>query len=317
MDTDFSHILRGINWEGILEGDKTIPANELPNSSSTAPEGSSLLLESGTTGAVDGAGEKVVGGPGGGTRAAGVVSAPQPLPPPPPPPQQPPQQPQPQPPQQMQAMQMGHAGGAYYVNAAQYQPIGVSPPGCGQLPPQQFVFAQPGGQMMYVPMPYFQHAAYQHGSSPQHVYPAPQAQYYPAPFVQLQPEGQMMPSMPQHLQPQQPQYFAPPQFPPRSFVANTPLQKVEVSESDLGSVHLFPGARLPQGTQFLSLGVPPTSHYSFAYAGGSAPKPPAYNSLYSQQGPHHSVVCSNEANEARGLKAGADNAQSHIKSVVS
>lgn len=305
MDSDISHILRGINWEGILEGDQSISATGISNSLSTAPDGPSLLMEGGATGTTDGAAEKVLGGPGN-TRAAGV-NPPQPQPQP---------QPLPQSQQQMPAMQMGHTGGAYYVNAAQFQPIGVSSPSCAQLPSQQFVFAQPGGQMMYVPMPYFQHAAYQHGSSPQHVYPAPQAKYYPTPFVQLQPEGQMMPSMPQHLQHQQAQYFASAQFPPRGFIANAPLQKTEITELDMGSVQLFPGTRLPQGTQFLPFGVPPTSHYSVPHAGEHVAKPPEYNSLYLHQSAQP-VMRSNETNEGREQKTAAENVQSHIKSVVS
>lgn len=260
MESDLSRILQGINWDGILETDRgaSPPAAPRPPPPVHPTDGSSPLHEGAASLPADG--------------ATGVSAHP-------PPPLLPLQQPQHQ---QRPPVQMGPAGGAYYVNAAPYQAISMQP---GQVQTQPIVFAQPGGQMMYMSMPYIQHAVYQPNSSPQHVYSASQAPYYPSHIVQLPSENPIMHSMPRPLQqPQpQPQYRAFPQFQTRGPAANTLQQQhVEVSETDMGCGCLFPGTQLPQGVSFFPFGVHPTTQYAVPWTRVPLPSPPAYESAFLQ-----------------------------------
>ncbi|RNF22453.1 uncharacterized protein Tco025E_03125 [Trypanosoma conorhini] len=269
MQNDLAQILQSIDWESIREESETTSAGATSVPAALPSDASLPHAESGVSGHVEGARD-------GSSMAATSIPVPQ-------------QQQQQQQQQQMPTLQMGPAGGAYYVNAPSYQAIGMpAPQGRGQVQTQPMMFAQPGGQVMYMQMPYFQHAAYQHNISPQQLYSTPQNPYYHPHFVQLPVEGQMLPQMPQlpQQQQQQQQQYCPPSALPTRGMSTAAFQQQKQQpdfvDNQGGFVCLLPGTQLPQGAPLYYYGVRPTRQYLATQQQENFFDPPGYNTAFWQ-----------------------------------
>ncbi|KEG13752.1 hypothetical protein DQ04_00811120 [Trypanosoma grayi] len=272
METDLVRILQGIDWDSIRDDSEAAPAAPAPAKSSPLPLNGSMLHTDVNVAAT------------GETLMEGCAAPPAAVPA-----------------QHFPAMQMAPPGGAYYVNAAPYQTLGMSSgPGHGQVPTQPMVFAQPNGQMVYMSMPYFQQPPYQHSPPQERLFPATQNPYYPAPFLQLQADGQIMPQMPQ-----QQQFRGPASLQTRNTSAGMQQkqqqqhqhqqhqqqqqqqqqqhqqqqqQQQETNDNQSGFIYLVPGNPLPQGVPFFPHGVRPTTQYTSEWTRERMSEPPEYNS---------------------------------------
>ncbi|KAG8347632.1 hypothetical protein ERJ75_001610100 [Trypanosoma vivax] len=169
------------------------------------------------------------------------------------------------------AIQVAAPGGAFYMSPPAYQTIGVPPaPMHGHMAPQAVMLTQPGGQVVYMQVPYFQQPAFQQNQTTRRVYQPTQGTYYPTHFVQVPPDNQVLSAMPPQT------HYRLPQAHPSRGTAQTlptvatagsprhqqPPPSVEPSDLLSGCAIIMPGTPLPDGIPFFPHGVPPTNRYA-------------------------------------------------------